>query len=83
MNNKVTYYLIWERVVGKQEDGECFIFKSGKWNPDNEFIIMDRLVGYDPSEPPGSPYRFGNGSVMDEIDEIPYEQAIELTGGLA
>ena len=40
-------------------------------------------VGYDPSEPPGSPYGFGNGSVMAEMDEIPYEKAIELTGGYA
>ena len=83
MNNKATYYLIWESLVGKQEDGKYYIFRNGQWNPDNESIIRDRLVGYDPSEPPGSPYGFGNGSVMAEMDEIPYEKAIELTGGYA
>lgn len=83
MKDNATYYLIWERIVGKQEDGKYFIFRNGKWNPDNESIIRDRLVGYDPSEPPDSPYRFGNGSVMAEMDEIPYEKAVELTGGYA
>ena len=41
---------------------------------------MDRLVGYDPSEPPDSPYRFGNGSIMAQMDEISYERAKELIG---
>lgn len=42
--------------------------------------IEDRLLGYDPSEPDGSPYRFGNGSVMGEIDEIGESEAIERYG---
>ena len=75
-----TYYLIWDSVVGKEEDCKYYIFRDGQWTPDNESIIRDRLVGYDSYEPPGSPYGIGNGSVMAEMDEIPYERAMELTG---
>ena len=81
MKSNATYYLIWDSVVGKEESGRYYIFKNGQWKPDNESIIMDRLVGYDPSEPPGSPYRFGNGSVLAEMDEISYEEAMKLIGG--
>ena len=77
---KATYYLIWNWLVGKQEDGQCYLFRDGKWTVDTESVIRDRLVGYDPSEPPGSPYGFGNGSVMAEMDEITYEKAMELIG---
>ena len=81
MSNKTVYYLILDRIVGKQEDGKYYIFRNEQWEPDNENMIMDRLVGYDPSEPPGSPYGFGNGSVMAEMDEISYEEALKLIGG--
>ena len=69
MNEKATYYLILDCIVGKKEDGRYFLFRNDRWLPDTESVIMDRLAGYDPSEPPDSPYRFGNGSVMDEIEE--------------
>ena len=78
MNSKTVYYLILDKIVGKQEDGKYYIYRNGRWEPDNEYMIMDRLVGYDPSEPPGSPYGFGNGSVMAEMDEISYEEAMKL-----
>ncbi len=81
MSKNTTYYLILDKIVGKQEDGKHYIFRNEQWEPDNENMIMDRLVGYDPSEPPGSPYGFGNGSVMAEMDEISYEEAMKLTGG--
>ena len=45
-------------------------------------MIMDRLVGFDPYEPSDSPYGIGNTSVMDEIDEITYEEAMKRTGGI-
>lgn len=53
MKSSATYYLIWHSVVGKQESGRYYIFRNGQWEPDENSIIMDRLVGYDPSEPPG------------------------------
>lgn len=83
MNQRITYYLIWNSIVGKEEDGRYFIFRDGQWSSDRESLIRDRLVGFDPSEPPDSPYRIGSGSVMAEMDEITYEEAIELTGGYA
>ena len=78
---KTTYYLIWDRIVGKREAGKDYIFRNGQWTPDHEWLIMDRLVGYNPGEPPGSPYGFGNGSVMAEMEEITYKKAMRLTGG--
>ena len=80
MKRTAIYYLIWDRVVGKQEEGRYYIFRNGQWAPDVNSVIRDHLVGFDPSEPPGSPYRYGNGSIMFEMDEIPYERAMELTG---
>ena len=82
MDEKATYYLILDTIVGKKENRRYFLFRNGDWNPDTENMIMDRLVGYDPFEPPGSPYGFGNGSVMDEMVEISSEKAAELTGGI-
>ncbi len=81
MSSKTIFYLILNRIVGKQEGGNYYIFRNERWEPDSESMIMDHLVGYDPSEPPGSPYGFGNGSVMAEMDEISYEEAMRLTGG--
>ena len=81
MKSSATYYLIRDSVVGKKESGRYYIFRNGQWKPDENSIIMDRLVGYDPSEPPGSPYGFGNGSVMAELDEISQEEAMKLSGG--
>ena len=79
--NDTIYYLIFGRLFGKKEDGRYFLFYNDDWVPDTESVIMDHLMGYDPSEPPGSPYRIGNGSIMDDIEEITYEQAMELIGG--
>ena len=78
---KATYYLIWDCLVGKEEEGNYSIFRDGKWVRDTDSIIRDRHGGYDVSEPDGSPYGIGSGSVMDEMDEITYEKAMELTGG--
>ena len=52
MKSSATYYLIRDSVVGKKESGRYYIFRNGQWEPDNKSMIMDRLVGYDPSEPP-------------------------------
>ena len=75
------YFLLWGNVVGKEEKGEYFIFRDGKWVADRSCLIRDRLIGYDPSEPPDSPYCIGNGLIMEEMVEITYRRALELTGG--
>lgn len=45
-----------------------------KW-VDGGYDLWDSRVGFDESEPIGSPYRYGNGSCMDEITEITKEEA--------
>ncbi len=78
-----TYYLILDRSVGKQEEnGWYYLFQNGEWQWDANNEIFERLIGYDPSEPPDSPYGIGCTDILDEIEEISYEKAIELTGGI-
>ncbi len=77
-NTATTYYLIRNRTLGKREDGNYFLFKDGNWVPDTKNTILDRLMGYDPNEPDGSPYKTGNMDIMDTIDAITEEQALKL-----
>lgn len=75
-----TYYLIFKRIVGKREEApkhSDYLFEDGKWVPDKNCVIMDHLIGFDPHEPADSPYIFGNLSIMDQIEEISYEEAME------
>ena len=74
------YYLIYDHILGKEEDGRYFVYKDKQWVPDNECLIMDHLMGYDPGEPPDSPYGSGCTDIMNEIKEIPFEKAMELMG---
>ena len=82
---KITYYLICGKTVGKRErEDEPFhvrdyLFTDGQWLPDRR-VISDRLIGYDSSEPYGSPYWCGNTSIMDEIEVISEEHARALIG---
>ena len=81
MKEETTYYLIRDRIVGKCEYSVYYLFKDGKWEPDDECVIMDHLWGYDSSEPADSPYAMGSMDIMDELEVITYEEAMELTGG--
>ena len=81
MGEKKRYYLICDTQVAKTEAGRSWLFRNGEWAADRENAVMDRLMGYDPSEPADSPYATGNTSIMDEIEEITEERAKELTGG--
>lgn len=76
-----TYYLIYGWLVGKRErfgkyETKEWLFRDGRWVPDTEFEIMDHLMGYDPSEPPGSPYAIGSTDVLMEMEEISEEEAL-------
>ena len=73
--NNTEYYLIRERILGKNENGQYSLFKNGTWQPDTEHLIMDTLMGYDPYEEPDSPYGIGNTSIMEEIETISAEEA--------
>lgn len=47
---------------------------SGEWHlGDNE--LWKNRVGFDSSEPEDSPYRYGNSSCMEAIEEITHEEA--------
>ncbi|MBE5937800.1 MAG: hypothetical protein E7265_07195 [Lachnospiraceae bacterium] len=78
----VIYYLLRERTVAKREkSGEYyndFLFKGGKWVEDEAGVIMDYLVGFDSTEPIGSPYRFGCTSMLMEIEEISEKKAVSI-----
>ena len=79
--NETRFFLICDYLIGKEEGGVFFLFRDRKWVLDTKNIIMDRLIGYDASEPADSPYAIGCTSVMDEIEEITYDEAKRLTGG--
>lgn len=78
---KYSYYHI--------KDLECFargvnfdneIYKDGKWEPDINNLVSDRLMGYDPSEDDDSPYKIGNTEIMEEIEEITEQEFMKMIG---
>lgn len=75
------YYLILDNILGKRANGEDFLFQDGKWVLDEKCLIKDKIIGYDPTEEPGSPYYIGNSDIMDEIQTISFEEAMKRTGG--
>lgn len=77
-NANTTYYLILNRQLGKEEDGKYYLYTNGSWVPDTKSTILGRLMGFDPSEPADSPYAMGNMDIMDTIEPITEQQAIEF-----
>jgi hypothetical protein len=73
----VTYYRIKDLdMLGKEEDYIPYLYKPGKgWVVDNDNVLMDRIMGYDDSEPANSPYKIGNSSTMDLVEEISEKSA--------
>lgn len=70
------YYLILDRILGKVEDppyGLCYIYSNAEWIDDEECMIRDRLIGYDPYEDPG--HGIGNIDIMNEIEQISRAEA--------
>ncbi len=70
-----TYYLICDRQLGMKNEEGWFLYKEGEWTKDVGCVIEDHLHGFDPTEEPDSPYRFGNGAVMREMSEITFAEA--------
>ena len=70
----ITYYLIRERRLGKAQDDGYFLYDNGQWIADERNVILDHLMGFDPSD--DSFYGFGNAQIMDEMEEITEEQAM-------
>ena len=77
-NAKTTYYLILNRQLGKEEDGKYYLYTNGNWVPDTQSTILGRLMGFDPSEPADSPYAMGNMDIMDTIEVITEQQALQF-----
>ena len=75
---KITYYLIRETLLGKRDQAGDHLYGEGAWKPDVRNVIRDHLIGYDPYEPDDSPYKTGNLSIMDEIEEITEQEAVKL-----
>lgn len=73
----VTYYRIKDLgILGKEEDYIPYLYKPGNgWVVDNDNVLMDRIMGYDDSEPANSPYKIGNSSTMDLVEEISEKSA--------
>lgn len=59
-------------LVAKMENYISYIYKNGKWEIDNENIVNDRFIGYDPNE------GIGNTDMLMRIDEITKEEAEKL-----
>ena len=82
MEKEITYYLICDKQIGKREgdmkEHSDFLLEGGKWVPDEDSVIMDRLVGFDPTEPEGSPFRTVSSDMLEEIKEIDPEEAVKL-----
>ena len=71
---EITYYLIRERRLGKAQEDGYFLYNNGEWIQDERNVILDHLMGFDPSD--DSFYGFGNAQIMDEMEEITEEHAI-------
>ncbi len=70
------YYYIKDMALFAKGEGNRnnFIFSNGKWLPDRENWVSDRIMGYDPYEDDESPYKIGNTSIQNEIEEITEEE---------
>lgn len=65
------YYYIRDLKRFARGDGfDNFIYTEGTWEHDTQFVVSDRLMGYDPYEDDDSPYKIGNTAIMAEIEEI-------------
>ncbi len=80
VRKNVKFFLIYDRILGKEENGRYFLYKNKQWILDGENVIIDHLMGYDPSESSDSPYGIGCTDIMNGIKEISDEKATELIG---
>lgn len=78
---RMNYYLLKDSgLVARRSGFTCWIYRNFRWNRDTENKVMDKLMGFDPSEPADSPYAFGSTSVMDDVEEISYQEAMDIIG---
>ena len=76
---KLNYYLLKDSgLVAKGFGSTHWIYYDFSWLKDTKSFVYDKLIGYDPSEPEDSPYGIGSTSVMDEIEQISYAEAMDI-----
>lgn len=81
--NRLNYYYIEDKGIiakGYYLSNLIYDFDSQTWKKDENYIISDRLMGYDPGEPSGSPYGIGSTSEMEGLQRITYEKAMQMIG---
>ena len=64
-------------LIGRQ-DGifDCYIYDAEKgWIPDDDHILMDRIIGYNEESA-------GSSDMLFRLDEITEEQANEIINSL-
>lgn len=67
------------KLIAKIEENVPYIYDSEQgWILDKEFRLMDRLMGYDASEPKDSPYAIGSSDMLDRVQRISREEAEKL-----
>ncbi len=72
------YYINELHAVARRSGNSCWLYdKKLGWTKVHSCIVQDYLNGYDPSEPVGSPYRFGNPDIMREITKLSEVKAIK------
>lgn len=73
MVKELTFFWINDlKLVAKMENYMSYIYRDGKWEVDNNNIVNDRYIGYDPNE------GIGNTDMLVRIDEITKEEAEKL-----
>ncbi len=66
-------------ILTQGDNRVCYIYnKDSGWIVDNNHVLMDRLMGYDETEEPGSPYKLGNMDMLIRIDKITKDEAMRL-----
>jgi hypothetical protein len=84
MREFTVYYWINDlKIIGKRENHVPYLYDKEKgWLVDNKHILMDRLMGYDVTEPEGYPYGIGNTDMLSRIEGISEEEAIKLINSM-
>ncbi len=70
----MTYYYIKSKKMFAKSNSflDNYLYKNGEWVKDDEFIVSDRIIGYEPDEDPY--YGIGNIDITEDLEEITEEE---------
>ncbi len=74
------FYLVENNRLFCVINNQTFELINNEWSNSSNNEIMDRILGYDSSEPSDSPYAIGNTDIMSSIKELTLEETIEKYG---